>query len=128
MKCTDNCRFIPAASSWRRRHRSPVMAITKCRIWVPPVNCFTGAAAALRQCGRTSDGWSALWMEKNMSNTANASQYRQLLDSEYDSVSGGAVNIERLDTTITTTETSGLGPGVVDALIKSILGLLNNRG
>jgi hypothetical protein len=92
------------------------------------VNWFTGAATAFRQCGRTSDGWSALWMEKNMSKTANASQYRQLLDSEYDSVSGGAVNIERLDTTITTTETSGLGPGVVDALIKSILGLLNNRG
>jgi hypothetical protein len=66
----------------------------------------------------------AAWMEKIMSKTANASQYRQLQDSELDSVSGGAVNIERLDTTITTTETSGLGPGVVDALIKSILGLL----
>ena len=37
-----------------------VMAITKCRIWVPPVNRLTGAATALRQCGRTSDGWSTL--------------------------------------------------------------------
>jgi hypothetical protein len=32
-----------------------VMAITKCRIWVPPVNQFTRAETALRQCGRTSD-------------------------------------------------------------------------
>ena len=30
-----------------------VMAITKCRIWVPPVNRFTAAARVLSQCGRT---------------------------------------------------------------------------
>jgi hypothetical protein len=29
------------------------MAITKCRIWVSPVNRFTVAAMALRQFGRT---------------------------------------------------------------------------
>jgi hypothetical protein len=34
----------------------PVMAITKMSIGVPPVNRFTGAATALRQCARTSDG------------------------------------------------------------------------
>jgi len=31
------------------------MAITKCRIWSPPVNRLTGATTALRQCDRTSD-------------------------------------------------------------------------
>jgi hypothetical protein len=31
------------------------MAITKCRIWSPPVKRLTGATTALRQCGRTSD-------------------------------------------------------------------------
>jgi hypothetical protein len=66
-------------------------------------------------------------MEKIMSKTGNASQYRELEDSELDSVSGGAnVNIERLETTMTTA-TSGPGAGVVDALIKSIIGLLNNQ-
>jgi hypothetical protein len=34
---------------------STVMAITKCRIWLPPVNQFTGTARELRQCARTSD-------------------------------------------------------------------------
>ena len=34
-----------------------VMAITKCRIWVPLVNQFTVTERALRQCGRTSDDW-----------------------------------------------------------------------
>ena len=32
----------------------PVTAITKCRLWVTPVNRFTAAARALRQCDRTS--------------------------------------------------------------------------
>ena len=47
-----------------------VMAITKCRIWVPPVNRFTVTARALRQRGRTSD-WMvrAGLMEKIMSFT-----------------------------------------------------------
>jgi hypothetical protein len=37
-----------------------VMAITKCRIWTLPVNRFTAPPRALRQGGRTRDGWSAL--------------------------------------------------------------------
>jgi hypothetical protein len=31
------------------------MAITKCRIWVQPVNLFTVTPRAFSQCGRTSD-------------------------------------------------------------------------
>ncbi len=38
---------------------SPEMAITKCLIWALSVNGFTATARALRQRGRTSDGWSA---------------------------------------------------------------------
>ena len=37
---------------------STVMAITKCLIWVPPVNRFTVTPRAFSQCGRTSD-WMA---------------------------------------------------------------------
>ena len=48
----------------QRRRVSPtlagtVMAITKCRIWARPVNPFTVATTALRQCVRTGDGWPA---------------------------------------------------------------------
>jgi|SRR6266404_3839158 len=40
-----------------------------------------------------SDGWSGLaWMEKIMSKTGNASQYRELEDSELDSVSSDELN------------------------------------
>jgi hypothetical protein len=72
------------------------MAITKCRIWPPPVNRFTGAERELRQCGGTSDGWSALLMEKNMSKTDDTSKLDHaklencvLADSELDAVTGG---------------------------------------
>src|SRR4029077_14928353 len=34
----------------------PVMAITKCRIWLPPVNLFTVTVRALSQGGHTGDG------------------------------------------------------------------------
>ena len=37
---------------------STVMTITKCLIWVPPVNRFTVTPRAFSQCGRTSD-WMA---------------------------------------------------------------------
>jgi hypothetical protein len=73
-----------------------VMAITKCRIWVPPVNRFTGAERELRQCGRTSDGWSALaCMEKIMRKTndtsccAAATSERELTVDQLDAVVGG---------------------------------------
>ena len=74
------------------------MAITKCRIWLTPVIRVTGTKRELRQCGGTSDGWSALLMEKNMSKTDDTSKLdhiklenRVLADSELDAVTGGYV-------------------------------------
>ena len=72
-----------------------VMAITKCLIWVPPVNRFTVAARASSPCDRTSDD--ALYlMEKNMSKTDDTLKLdhaklgiRVLADSELDAVTGG---------------------------------------
>jgi hypothetical protein len=63
------------------------MAITKSRIWLPPVKWLTGAATALRQCGRTSD-WMvhAGAMEKSMTKTPRNTA---LTESELDKVSGG---------------------------------------
>ena len=57
------------------------MAITKCLMWVPPVNQFTVAARALRQCGRSSDH---RWLEwrKTMSKT------NELSDAEPEVVIG----------------------------------------
>jgi len=51
---------------------------------------------------------------------------RELTSNELDAASGGAgVNIERVETTITTATNDGLlGPGAVNAVIQSILGLL----
>jgi hypothetical protein len=72
-------------------------------------------------------------MEKIMSKSSDSSklgratQVRELRDDELENVSGGAVNIERLDTTITTTDSGLIGPDVVNVLIKSILGVLNNQ-
>jgi bacteriocin-like protein len=50
----------------------------------------------LRQCGRTSDGWSrAVWMEKIMSKTNDTSklghgvQDRELSEQELNKISGG---------------------------------------
>ena len=45
---------MPTTSCERR----PVMAITKCRIWVIPVNLFTAPPRVMSQCARTSD-WMA---------------------------------------------------------------------
>ena len=80
------------------------MAITKCRIWVPPVNRFTVAARELRQCSRTSDGWSALaWMETIVSKTTTDGHVmtakgegleRELSLEELEAVSGGEIYIE----------------------------------
>ena len=67
------------------------MAITKCRIWVSPVNRFTVADRALRQCARVSDGrWLA--MEKIMTTTHKSeasSEVRELKDEELENVFGG---------------------------------------
>jgi hypothetical protein len=75
---------------------------------VLPVNRFTAPLRVLRQCGRTSDGWSALaWMEKIMSKSNDSSKLgrttptpdlggaatftvRELRDDELQEVSGGA--------------------------------------
>ena len=68
------------------------------RLW--NVSGFTVAARALRQCGSTSDGWSALLMEKNMSKTDDTSKLdhiklenRVLADSELDAVTGGKLKL-----------------------------------
>jgi hypothetical protein len=57
--------------------------------------------------------------------SSNNSSRRELTSNELDDVSGGAgVHIERLETTVTTATSDGLlGPGVLNTLIKSILGL-----
>jgi hypothetical protein len=79
------------------------MAITKCRIWVPPVNRFPAPPRALRQCGRTSGGWSALaWMETIMSKTTDGHVMtakgevleRELSLEELEAVAGGEIYIE----------------------------------
>ena len=72
------------------------MAITKCLIWGPPVNQFTMAARELRQCSRTSDGWSALaWMETIVSKTTTDGHVeRELSLEELEAVSGGEIYIE----------------------------------
>jgi hypothetical protein len=62
------------------------MAITKCRIWVPPVNRFTGAATALRQCGPHQRIDRPFKMEKIVSKTiereVTETECKQLLDHE----------------------------------------------
>ena len=42
------------------RALAPVIAITKCRIWMLAVNRFTPRRDVLRQGGHISDGWSVL--------------------------------------------------------------------
>jgi type VI protein secretion system component Hcp len=60
------------------------------------VTRITVAARELRQGCRTSDGWSAAWMEKIMSKTNDTSNLATLehhdtfADSELDAVTGGA--------------------------------------
>ena len=66
------------------------------------------------------DGLFAGLMEKIMTFTE-----RELRDDELQQVSGGVVNIERLDTTITTTDSGLLSPGVIKVLVKSIVDQLN---
>jgi bacteriocin-like protein len=78
-----------------------VMAITKCRIWVPAVNRFTVAPRALRQGGRTSDRMVRAGLtEKIMSKTHNSeamsnhvreltNQVNELTTDELEHVSGG---------------------------------------
>ena len=68
------------------------------------------------------DGLFAGLMEKIMTFTV-----RELRDDELQQVSGGVVNIERLDTTITTTDSGLLSPGVINVLIESIVGSLASR-
>ena len=67
------------------------------------------------------DGLFAGLMEKIMTFTV-----RELRDDELQQVSGGVVNIERLDTTITTIDGPGLlSPGVLKVLVESIVDQLN---
>src|SRR5262249_41410435 len=56
----------------------PVMAITKCWIWLPLVNSFTGTARVLSHCGRTGrlDGPFASLMETIMSKSNDTSKLR----------------------------------------------------
>jgi hypothetical protein len=64
-------------------------------------------------------------MEKIMSKSNDASR-RELISNELAAVSGGAdVHIERVQTTVTTATSDGLlGPSTLNAVVKSILGLL----
>jgi hypothetical protein len=63
-----------------------VMAITECRIWMPPVNLFTGAASASVAAHQR---WSLDWMEKIMSKTKDTNKTRELTEAELAAVSGG---------------------------------------
>jgi hypothetical protein len=68
------------------------MAITKCRIWVPPVNRFTAAARVLSQCGRTGATDSPRRFEEKIMSKSNDSSnldHDTLADSELDAVTGG---------------------------------------
>jgi hypothetical protein len=51
-----------------------VMAITKMSIGVQPVNLFTVAARALRQCGLTSDG---RWLEMDGEDDDREQKHRE---------------------------------------------------
>jgi lactobin A/cerein 7B family class IIb bacteriocin len=71
------------------------MAITKCLIWLLPVNQFTVTERALSQCGRTSDwngprwlGWRKIMSKTTAINPAATSE-RELTEAELDAVSGG---------------------------------------
>jgi hypothetical protein len=65
------------------------MPITKCRIWVPPVNPITVAERALSQGGSTPamtlarDGW------RKIMNTVNNVADRELTTAELELVAGG---------------------------------------
>ena len=99
------------------------MASTKCLIWVPPVNRFTVAARALRQCGRIIDWmvYSPVWMEKIMTFTE-----RELRDDELQQVSGGDIRIGSIHSTITTIDSGRRDPlpGIMKVLVESIVGSL----
>jgi hypothetical protein len=57
--------------------------------------------------------------------SSNDTFHRELTSNELDAVSGGAgVNIGRVETTVTASSDGLLGPGAVNALINSVLGLL----
>jgi hypothetical protein len=57
---------------------------------VQPVNAFTVRRDALRQCARTSDGWSALaWTEKIVTKHKDTQKTRELTEDELNYVSGG---------------------------------------
>jgi hypothetical protein len=96
------------------------MAITKYRIWAPPVNRFTVAARAVSQCGRTSDGWSfAGLMEKIMSKTRHTPNLDNLAkdmrqDADLAAVTGGATAKDdyRIVGAAITAISGGLGDGV----------------
>ena len=58
---------------------------------------------------------------------ANTVTVHELRDDELQQVRGGVVNIERLDTSITITDSGLLSPGVINVLIESIVGSLALR-
>ena len=62
---------------------SPVMAITKYRIWAHAVSRFTVTPRAFSQCGR------AAWMEKIMTKTTHKPEVTELSLEELESVGGG---------------------------------------
>jgi bacteriocin-like protein len=65
---------------------------------VLPVNRFTVLARALRQGGRTSDGWSALaWIMSTtpMHNSEASPEVRELTEDQLEQVSGGKPSAAR---------------------------------
>src|SRR5262245_49464464 len=88
------------------------MAITKCRIWVSPVNGFTRAATALRQCGRRA---TIAWMEKIMSNNKDNEKTRELTEAELNHVSGGSLTYGAIEWTYTKQKPDGSAAGNVAA-------------
>ena len=67
------------------------MAITKCLIWVPPVNRFTVVPMVLEQCGLRVDGLSRpIWKQQETDmNAHETSENRELTVCELEQVSGG---------------------------------------
>jgi hypothetical protein len=69
-----------------------VMTITKCRIWVRPVNRFTAATQASRQGGGSGTGQSVCARNGDRSMYTNEAN-RVLTDAELDEAHGGEGNL-----------------------------------
>jgi hypothetical protein len=101
------------------------MNITKCLIWVRPVNWFTGTAQVLRQCGRTSVDVHADWMENIMSKTNDTEEKaRELNDAQLAAVTGGLLNAAMAGATAGAAKGAGPTGGAGPVTFRDLANLL----